>query len=142
MKKSDLAALGSGALFAIGLAISGMTRPEKILGFLDFAGPWDASLVFVMLGAIAVHFVAFRIITRRASPLFDTKFHIPTRKDVDARLILGATIFGVGWGLGGFCPGPAIACASSGSLVGVVFLVGMTAGIFLENKMKKRAVTS
>lgn len=131
--KRNAAAFGTGALFAVGLAISGMTKPSKIIGFLDVAGHWDASLAFVMMGAIAVHFVGYRLIRRRSAPLFDTKFHVPTRKDVDPRLLLGAALFGVGWALGGFCPGPGLVAAGGGSLPAVVFLVGMTLGVFVEH---------
>ena len=130
--KRNAAALGTGALFAIGLAISGMTKPSKVVGFLDIAGGWDASLAFVMMGAIAVHFVAYRLVMRRPSPLFDAKFHVPTRKDVDRRLVLGAALFGVGWGLGGFCPGPGLVTAGGGSLGALVFVVGMTIGMLVE----------
>lgn len=136
--KPALGASLSGALFGIGLAISGMTRPEKVIGFLDLGGAWDASLAFVMAGAIAVHFVAHRVLRARGAPLFDTRFHFPTRKDVDARLVVGSAIFGVGWGLGGFCPGPGIVAAASGEVPGVVFFVGMTAGILLEDFLVSR----
>ena len=131
--KRNAAAFGTGALFALGLAISGMTKPSKIMGFLDLAGHWDASLAFVMMGAIAVHFVAYRVIRRRSAPLFDTKFHVPTRTDVDPRLFLGAALFGIGWALGGFCPGPGLVAAGDGSLPAVVFLAGMTLGMLLEH---------
>jgi uncharacterized protein len=131
--KRNAAAFGAGALFAVGLALSGMTKPSKIMGFLDIAGHWDASLAFVMVGAIAVHFVAYRVIRRRSAPLFDTKFHVPTRKDIDPRLVLGAALFGVGWALGGFCPGPGLVAAGGGSLHAVVFLVGMTLGMLAEH---------
>jgi uncharacterized membrane protein YedE/YeeE len=131
--KRNAAAFGTGALFALGLALSGMTKPSKIMGFLDIAGRWDASLAFVMMGAIAVHFVAYRFIRRRSAPLFDTKFHVPTRKDIDPRLVLGAALFGVGWGLGGFCPGPGLVAAGGGSLHAVIFLVGMTLGMLVEH---------
>jgi uncharacterized protein len=130
--KPNIAAFGTGALFAVGLAISGMTKPSKVAGFLDVAGAWDASLAFVMIGAIAVHFVAYRIVMRRSSPLFDAKFHVPTRKDVDGRLVLGAALFGVGWGLGGFCPGPGLVTAGSGSVAALVFVAGMTIGILVQ----------
>lgn len=138
MKKPDLAAFAAGALFAVGLAVAGMTRPDKIIGFLDVTGAWDASLAFVMIGAIGVHFVAHRLITRRASPLFDDRFHLPTRKDIDLRLVAGAVIFGIGWGLGGFCPGPGIVTAGSGSLSAFVFVGGMTIGILIENAILRR----
>lgn len=131
--KPTAAAAASGALFGVGLAISGMTRPEKVVGFLDLAGAWDASLAFVMAGAILVHFIAYRVARRRAAPLFDTRFHLPTRKDIDRKLLVGAAIFGIGWGLGGFCPGPGIVAAASGSLPAIAFVVAMTAGILLED---------
>lgn len=131
--KRNAAAFGTGAVFALGLALSGMTKPSKILGFLDLAGRWDASLAFVMMGAIAVHFVAYRVIRRRSAPLFDTKFHVPTRKDIEPRLVLGAALFGVGWALGGFCPGPGLVAAGGGSLHAAVFLVGMTLGMLVEH---------
>ncbi len=129
--KSKLAAFGAGALFSVGLAISGMTRPSKIIGFLDVAGAWDASLLFVMGGAVAVYFIAYRLITRRSSPLFDAKFDLPTRKDIDLRLVLGAALFGIGWGLGGFCPGPGLVAAGGGSAGALVFVAGMTLGILI-----------
>lgn len=131
--KRNAAAFGTGALFAVGLALSGMTKPSKITGFLDIGGRWDPSLAFVMMGAIAVHFVAYRLIRRRSAPLFDTKFHVPTRRDLDLRLVLGAALFGVGWALGGFCPGPGLVAAGGGSLPAVVFLVGMTLGMVAEH---------
>ena len=124
---------GAGALFGVGLAVSGMTKPSKVVGFLDVAGAWDPSLMFVMLGAIAVHFVAHRLVTKRPSPLFDTRFHLPTRKDIDARLVLGAALFGVGWALAGFCPGPALVTAASGATAAIVFVAGMTVGIKIEH---------
>jgi uncharacterized membrane protein YedE/YeeE len=135
--KSLLAALGSGVLFAVGLAVSGMTRPSKIAGFLDVAGAWDPSLAFVMVGAIAVHFVALRLVRRRAAPLFDETFHLPTRKDVDLRLVLGAAVFGIGWGLAGFCPGPALVAAGAGGVPAVVLVGGMTVGILLEHAVAR-----
>lgn len=130
-------AFGAGALFGVGLAISGMTKPSKVVGFLDLFGAWDASLMFVMIGAIAVHFVAHRIIARRPSPIFDARFHLPTRKDVDLRLVLGAAIFGIGWALAGFCPGPALVAAGSGVTAALVFVVGMTVGMKIEHAMTR-----
>jgi uncharacterized membrane protein YedE/YeeE len=106
-----------------------MTKPAKVAGFLDLGGAWDASLALVMLGAIAVHFVAFRLITRRKAPLFDAKFHVPSRRDITLPLVFGAAIFGVGWGLGGFCPGPGIVAAGAGSTGALVFVAGMTGGV-------------
>jgi len=135
--KRNAAAFGAGALFAVGLALSGMTRPSKVVGFLDLAGDWDASLAFVMAGAIAVHLVAYRVVLRRPAPLFDVRFHLPTRKDIDLRLVLGAALFGVGWGLGGYCPGPGLVSAAAGSLGAVVFVVGMTAGMLIEQAVAR-----
>ena len=130
--KGLAASFASGGIFGLGLAVSGMTKPAKVVGFLDLFGTWDASLAFVMIGAIGVHFIAYRLIMRRASPLFDAQFHVPTRKDIDARLVLGAALFGVGWALAGFCPGPALVAAASGAIPALVFVVGMTIGITAE----------
>ncbi|OJY18605.1 MAG: hypothetical protein BGO98_31400 [Myxococcales bacterium 68-20] len=130
-------ALGAGMLFGVGLAIAGMTKPSKVVGFLDLFGSWDPSLAFVMVGAITVHLIAHRLVRRRSSPLFDVKFHLPTRKDIDRRLVLGAAVFGVGWGLGGFCPGPGIVSAGSGSLGALVFVVGMTIGMLIESAVAR-----
>lgn len=131
--KAALVSLASGALFALGLGVAGMTKPSKVIGFLDLAGPWDASLALVMVGAIAVHFALLRVITKRPAPLFDERFHMPTRRDIDARLVVGAALFGVGWALAGFCPGPALVTAASGALPALVFVACMAIGIKLEH---------
>lgn len=130
--KGKLAAGFAGAIFGLGLAVSGMTKPSKVIAFLDVTGAWDASLAFVMGGAIAVHAVALRLVLARKSPVFGQRFDLPTRKDIDVRLVLGAAIFGVGWGLGGFCPGPGLVTAASGSLSAILFAVGLTAGVLVE----------
>lgn len=104
--KALLTSFISGVVFALGLGISGMTRPIKVIGFLDFFGAWDASLAFVMIGAIAVYFVAYHWSRTMPSPLLAAHFSLPRRGDLDTNLILGAAIFGAGWGLGGFCPAP------------------------------------
>lgn len=140
--KGELAAFGAGAIFAVGLAVSGMAKPAKVIGFLDFAGAWDASLAFVMIGAVVVHAVLFRLVTRRRAPLFDDGFHLPTRKDLDGRLLAGAVIFGIGWGLGGYCPGPALVSASGGATAALVFVAGMTIGIFIEKAIAVRVTSS
>ena len=121
-----------GIVFALGLGISGMTQPSKVIGFLDFAGAWDASLAFVMVGGIGVFFVAYRLSLRMGAPLLAAEFAIPKRTNLDARLILGAAIFGAGWGLGGFCPGPAITSLASGAPPVFVFVSSMAAGIYLH----------
>jgi uncharacterized membrane protein YedE/YeeE len=104
----------AGVLFAGGLVISGMTQPSKVIGFLDFGGNWDPSLAFVMLGAISVHALAYRVMAKRKAPILAPTFQIPTRRDIDVRLILGAVLFGVGWGLAGYCPGPAVSSIVAG----------------------------
>ena len=131
--KRLLVSFASGIVFALGLGISGMTRPVKVIGFLDFAGNWDASLAFVMIGAIAVYFTAYRLTRKRSAPLLAGKFSVPERKDIDLNLILGAAIFGAGWGLGGFCPGPAITSLTSGATPVAVFVIAMGAGIYLHS---------
>ena len=130
--KSLLVSFGSGIVFALGLGISGMTLPIKVIGFLDFAGNWDPSLAFVMIGAIIVYFIAYRLSQGRCMPLFAEKFSIPERKDIDGSLIAGAAIFGAGWGLGGFCPGPAITALASGAVLVFVFVFAMVGGICLH----------
>ena len=138
MKGNAVAGL-AGALFGVGLAVSGMTRPEKVANFLDLAGSWDASLMFVMVGAIGVHLVASRVLRRRPAPAFEERWHLPTRKDLDAKLVVGAALFGVGWGLGGYCPGPGLVSAGAGSLAALVFVGGMTLGILVEHALARRA---
>lgn len=124
-----LVAFVTGLIFAVGLAVGGMTNPGNVRGFLDVAGNWNGSLIFVMAGAIAVHAIAFRFILRRNSPILDTNFHIPTRKDIDAKLIFGSVIFGIGWGWAGICPGPSIVGLGSGRMEFFVFVVSMLAGM-------------
>lgn len=130
--KTGLVSFVAGIVFALGLGISGMTQPSKVIGFLDFAGAWDASLAFVMIGGIGVYFVAFQMTRRMRTPILAGQFAIPQRTDLDAPLILGAAIFGAGWGLGGFCPGPAITALASGALPVVAFVTSMAAGIYLH----------
>jgi uncharacterized membrane protein YedE/YeeE len=130
-----LAAAAAGALFGAGLLIAGMTQPARVVGFLDPVHGWDPSLGFVMLGAVAVYAVALRAIRRRrASPWFDTTFHLPTRRDLDLPLVLGAAIFGVGWGLAGLCPGPALVSAASGAPHALAFVAAMLAGMALQRR--------
>lgn len=140
--KTALSAFASGLIFAIGLGISGMTRPEKVLGFLDILGEWDPSLAFVMGGALLVYGALFRLITKRKSPLIGERFMVPTRRDINARLLIGATLFGVGWGIGGFCPGPALASIVTGLAPVLIFVASMLAGMGLfklfDSALKKR----
>ncbi len=136
--KNNFAALVVGTLFAIGLGISGMTRPEKVFGFLDVFGNWDASLIFVMAGAVIVHFVAFRFIVRRKSPLFSRQWHLPTKKEITSPLIMGSFLFGVGWALGGYCPGPALTSLASFESRPIIFFISMIFGMFLFRLIDRR----
>lgn len=131
----DLVALVGGILFGIGLSVSQMINPAKIHGFLDVAGAWDPSLAFVMGGAVAVNLVAFRFILKQPAPRLDAVFQVPTASAIDARLLGGAAVFGVGWGLSGFCPGPAVAALSLGDGKIAVFVLAMLAGMTLHGFM-------
>jgi uncharacterized membrane protein YedE/YeeE len=124
-----LSALFCGAIFGAGLVIGGMTQPSKVVGFLDFAGNWDASLAFVMIGAIAVHALGSRFVLARDKPMLAAEFAIPKRREIEGRLIAGAVLFGIGWGLAGFCPGPAVTSLPSGHIAAPLFVIGMLAGI-------------
>jgi len=128
VKKIVLAAI-TGALFGTGLLLSGMTRPMRVLGFLDFTHHWDPTLAFVMIGAIAMHAVAFRMILKRERPLFEDQFQVPPKGMVDRKLVAGAVLFGLGWGTAGYCPGPALVSAASGATGAIVFCVAMTLGM-------------
>lgn len=118
-----------GLLFGVGLIASGMTDPGKVLGFLDIAGAWDPSLAFVMAGAIAVAFFAFAIARRRTTAFLGNAMHLPGKAPIDRSLLIGSLVFGVGWGLAGFCPGPAVVAAGGGSTEALVFTLAMMAGM-------------
>lgn len=126
-----LIALGTGLLFGIGLILSGMTDPAKVIGFLDFAGNWDPSLAFVMGGAVVVATIGFRFARRRDTALLGVPMRLPSGSTIDRRLIMGGVTFGVGWGLGGFCPGPALASLLSGGMKPIIFVVAMLVGMAL-----------
>jgi uncharacterized membrane protein YedE/YeeE len=123
------AAFAAGLVFGIGLILSGMTDPGKVIGFLDVAGNWDPSLAFVMGGAIAVGSFAFALAGKRAQTFLGGAMHLPTRRDIDSRLVAGSVVFGVGWGLAGFCPGPALVSFSAGIDKAAVFVAAMLAGM-------------
>ena len=124
-------ALAAGLLFGIGLIVSGMSNPAKVLGFLDLAGKWDPSLALVMAGAVAVSFIPFQLAARRSTTLSGEPMRLPTTTDIDRRLVLGALTFGAGWGLAGYCPGPALASLLTGSAKPVVFVAAMLVGMLL-----------
>jgi uncharacterized membrane protein YedE/YeeE len=124
-----LGALIAGCLIGIGLAVSQMMNPDKVLSFIDFFGDWDPTLAMVMIGAIAVAVPGFWLAGKRERPLLEAAFTFPRRKDIDLRLIGGAAIFGLGWGLVGFCPGPALAALSTGATPAFIFVAAMVAGM-------------
>lgn len=136
--KNGLATLVVGFVFAIGLGISGMTQPQKVVGFLDLFGNWDPSLIFVMLGGIVVHFVTYRLIRKLKSPLFSTDWNVPTKKEITPALVTGALLFGIGWGLGGFCPGPAVTSLASFEAKPFIFVLSMLVGMFLFRLVDKK----
>ncbi len=125
-------ALLAGAVFGIGLTVAGMTDPRKVLGFLDITGDWDPSLLLVLGGAVALAAVAFVFIQRRGKPLLDARFHLPPKVRIDARLLGGAALFGAGWGIAGFCPGPAIASIGLGNPEALWVVPAIVAGVFLQ----------
>ncbi|MRT28928.1 YeeE/YedE family protein [Herbaspirillum sp. CAH-3] len=126
-----LVALAAGLLFGLGLIVSGMADPAKVLGFLDLAGHWDPSLALVMAGAIAIGMPAFTLARRRSRSLLGAPMQLPTARGIDRRLVLGSVLFGVGWGLAGICPGPALVLLGMGSLEGLAFVMAMLAGMLL-----------
>jgi uncharacterized membrane protein YedE/YeeE len=136
--KQKLVAFASGLLFAVGLGVSGMTHPTKILDFLDFTGDWDPSLALVMGGGVLVNLVFFQWVLRRGRPLLAASFGLPPFTRVDVPLVAGAAVFGVGWGLGGFCPGPALVSAVTGATPVVAFVVAMLASMAVFDASRGR----
>lgn len=133
----NISALFVGVVFGLGLTVSQMTNPAKVVGFLDFFGSWDPSLLLVMGGALIVTTIGYRFVTKQNKPLFASNFHFPTTRNIDSQLILGSVLFGIGWGLVGLCPGPAIAAVSIGGLPILVFLFAMAAGVYLFEIVNK-----
>jgi uncharacterized protein len=130
--KRILSALASGLIFGIGIAISGMGNPAKVLNFFDVLGTWDPSLAFVMGGALLTTMIGYRVIFgRQQAPMFDTKFHLPTASAIDVKLVGGSALFGVGWGISGFCPGGAIPALGFAPWPTALFLISMGGGILL-----------
>jgi uncharacterized membrane protein YedE/YeeE len=127
-------ALSSGLIFGLGLILGGMTDPGKVKGFLDVAGAWDPSLALVMGGAIAVGVFAFAAARRRSRSWSGDRMDIPTSRVIDARLIVGGVLFGTGWGIGGFCPGPALVAMSSGLGSAAIFVIAMLAGMVVHDR--------
>jgi len=127
--KAWSAAFLCGLVFSVGLGLSGMTNPGKVIAFLDVLGRWDPTLAFVMMGAMGTHALLFRLVTRRSKPILVPRFSIPARRDLDRSLLLGSALFGVGWGLSGYCPGPALASLVGGGRPALVFTASMFAGM-------------
>lgn len=131
-----LAVVGIGWLFAIGLGVSGMTDADIVIGFLNLRGAWDPSLLGVMGGAITVYALTLPLIKRRrTAPLHDLEFRIPTRSDIDARLVVGAALFGAGWGIAGVCPGPGLTSVASGAQTSLLFVAAMLLGMFVYQRL-------
>ncbi|GLK70001.1 YeeE/YedE family protein [Ancylobacter dichloromethanicus] len=137
---SILVNLGLGLLFGFGLIVSGMSNPAKVLNFLDLFGTFDPSLAFVMGGAVIVAFIGFRLVLARDRPLLTPRFHLPTRTDIDARLLVGPALFGLGWGLGGFCPGPALTALGLAAPGTLAFVPAMVAGMWAARLLAGRRV--
>jgi len=129
----NIVALISGLLFGAGLAIADMNNPNKVLDFLDVTGSWDASLLFVLGAAVFISSIGFYFINKRQKPLYDVLFHLPEKKPIDRSLIIGSLLFGIGWGISGYCPGPAIATLANPSIENLIFLPSMIAGWLLVN---------
>ena len=136
------ASLLAGLVFGLGLILSGMANPAKVLGFLDLTGAWDPSLALVMMGAIAVGLVAFALVRQRTLSFLGLDMKLPTARHIDRRLIGGSLLFGVGWGIAGFCPGPALAALGMGEIKAVVFVGAMLLGMGLFELLERRAAPS
>jgi hypothetical protein len=135
---SAVTAFIAGLVFGVGLIISGMTDPGKVIGFLDVAGNWDPSLAFVMAGAILVGFFAFAVARRRAQTFLGAALALPQRRDIDRRLVGGSLVFGIGWGLAGYCPGPALVSLGSGQPKAAVFVAAMLVGMLVYTAAERR----
>ena len=136
-----LAALGAGLLFGLGLALSGMLDPARVRGFLDVGGAWDPSLVFVLGGAVSVSALGYRVSRRLRRPVLADGYDLPQARRIDAPLVGGAALFGVGWGLSGFCPGPAVAALSTGAVPVLVFVATMLAGMAAHDLTRRPGPT-
>lgn len=132
------AALASGIVFGFGLSLSGMLNPARVQGFLDVFGAWDPSLAFVLGGAVVVAFIGVQVMKRMRHPAFDDSFHVPTSRRIDSPLVIGSVLFGLGWGIGGFCPGPAIASLSVGLSQSFLFVIAMLVGMTLHDRVWSR----
>lgn len=135
-----LSAAAIGLVFGSGIAISGMANPAKVLNFFDVFGSWDPSLLLVMGSALTVTFLGYRLVLRRPAPVFGREFHLPTKRDLDLPLVAGSALFGVGWGIAGFCPGGAIPALGTGEPGPPIFVAAMIAGILIATGLKTLSV--
>jgi uncharacterized protein len=133
--KREWVAFACGVVFSMGLGVAGMTDPRKVIGFLDFLGSWDPSLLLVMAGAVAVYAVGYRVAMRAGRPILEAHFHIARGKRVEPRVLVGALVFGAGWGVSGYCPGPAVTSMASGAAPAMVFVVAMVAGTAIVDRV-------
>jgi uncharacterized membrane protein YedE/YeeE len=140
--RGTLAGLITGFLFGLGLCLSGMTSPAVIQGFLDIAGAWNPALVFVMAGGVAVTFLGYRFLVPKSKPLWASRFLLPAGTGIDTPLLAGAALFGIGWGLAGYCPGPAVVSLASGRIGVIAFVLSMLAGMILVRWMQRASRAS
>jgi hypothetical protein len=138
MAMTIFASLLAGLVFGLGLIVSGMADPAKVLGFLDLGGAWDPSLAFVMAGAIAVGAVAFAVARQRTMSFLGAAMQLPTSRDIDARLVIGSVVFGIGWGVAGFCPGPGLVALGMGEVKALVFVLAMLVGMGAFELLERR----
>ena len=133
-----LSAFIVGLIFGTGIAISGMINPAKVLNFFDIAGTWDPSLIFVMGGALVTTFIGYRLVLRRDAPVIEETFQLPTARDIDARLVGGSAVFGIGWGIAGFCPGAAVPALGSGKVEVVGFVAALLVGLWVARLVQAK----
>lgn len=137
-RRAHLVSLIAGLVFALGLGVAGMSNPHKVLNFLDIFGDWDPSLALVMAGAILVYAPVYRRLRGEREPKFGDRFHWPTRRDIDVKLVVGSILFGIGWGIAGFCPGPAIVAVATGEPSVLAFFAAMVLGILAQGLFARR----
>lgn len=136
--KQNITSLIVGLIFALGLGISGMTQPQKIIAFLDVFGAWDPTLAFVMIGAILIHALVYKFVRKKSTPLFSSVWHVPQKNEITRSLIFGSFLFGAGWALGGFCPGPAVTSLASFQTRPALFVGSMLVGMFIFKMIDKK----
>ncbi len=133
----NIITLLAGLIFGLGLIISGMTNPAKVIGFLDIAGLWDPSLVFVMLGGISIALIGFKLVQNKSQTVFDDPIHLPGKTHISKELVIGSLLFGAGWALAGFCPGPALVALGAGYKEAFIFVIAMIVGIYIHDRVLK-----